>query len=372
MVRIVECLALAAVVAGPAQAQPQPASAPASAASAPAAALMFRVPRIQGRITAAELGLVINTADPYSVEVGEYYAKRRGIAPEHIVRVTLPVRPRLTVAEFEAFNTALHAQMPPSAQGLALAWREPYAVECNSITSALALGFQARLCEQSCAPSRSSLYFNNPSARPYSELGLWPSMLIAARSVDSAKALVDRGIAADHSLPGEFPAHAFFVSTPDAARNVRAGLFPPSTTVAPLKLEVVRASSEKLPPLRRTLVYETGLVRVPGIDEVAWLPGALADHLTSFGGLLDAPPGSAQMSAIDWIEAGATASYGTVTEPCNHVEKFPHPQVLLLNYMQGASALEAYWRSVAWPGQGVFIGEPLAAPYAPRKQQDEQ
>jgi uncharacterized protein (TIGR03790 family) len=89
--------------------------------------------------------------------------------------------------------------------------------------------------------------------------------------------------------------------------------------------------------------------------------GALADHLTSFGGqLLDA---QGQMSALDWLESGATASYGTVSEPCNHLQKFPHPQVLLLNYVQGATALEAYWRSVAWPAQGVFIGEPLAAPF---------
>jgi hypothetical protein len=40
--------------------------------------------------------------------------------------------------------------------------------------------------------------------------------------------------------------------------------------------------------------------------------------------------------------------------------------VLLLNYAQGSSALEAYWRSVAWPQQGVFIGEPLAAPFSRR------
>jgi hypothetical protein len=34
-------------------------------------------------------------------------------------------------------------------------------------------------------------------------------------------------------------------------------------------------------------------------------------------------------------------------------------------YATGASAIEAYWKSVAWPGEGVFIGEPLARPYAP-------
>ena len=36
------------------------------------------------------------------------------------------------------------------------------------------------------------------------------------------------------------------------------------------------------------------------------------------------------MSALDWLESGATASYGTVSEPCNHLQKFPHPQLLLL------------------------------------------
>ena len=73
-----------------------------------------------------------------------------------------------------------------------------------------------------------------------------------------------------------------------------------------------------------------------------------------------------QMSVLEWIESGATASYGSVSEPCNHLQKFPHPQLLLLHYMQGSTALEAYWKSVAWPQQGVFVGEPLAAPFARR------
>jgi xylose isomerase len=35
------------------------------------------------------------------------------------------------------------------------------------------------------------------------------------------------------------------------------------------------------------------------------------------------------------------------------------------HYLSGDTAIEAYWKSVVWPGQGVFIGEPLARPYAP-------
>jgi uncharacterized protein (TIGR03790 family) len=93
---------------------------------------------------------------------------------------------------------------------------------------------------------------------------------------------------------------------------------------------------------------------------LTFLPGALADHLTSLGGDL---LGQGQMSSLRWLDAGATASYGSVSEPCNYWQKFPNPSVLLRHYLQGDTAIEAYWKSVAWPAQGIFIGEPLAAPY---------
>jgi len=74
------------------------------------------------------------------------------------------------------------------------------------------------------------------------------------------------------------------------------------------------------------------------------------------------------MSALRWLEAGATGSYGTVVEPCNLVQKFPNPPVVIGHYLQGETLIEAYWKSVLMPGQGIFIGEPLAEPFRrPRK-----
>jgi hypothetical protein len=35
-------------------------------------------------------------------------------------------------------------------------------------------------------------------------------------------------------------------------------------------------------------------------------------------------------------------------------------------YLRGNSLIEAYWKSVAEPGQGIFVGEPLAKPFAKR------
>jgi hypothetical protein len=40
--------------------------------------------------------------------------------------------------------------------------------------------------------------------------------------------------------------------------------------------------------------------------------------------------------------------------------------VAVAKYFAGATLLEAYWKSVAWPGESLFIGEPLARPYGTR------
>ena len=322
------------------------------------------MPRLTGRLTAADLGLVINTADPYSVAVGAYYQLRRGIPERNVLRIELPVRSSLSAAEFETFASRVRGHMSAQVQGLALAWTQPFAVECNGITAALSFGFQPDLCPQTCAPSRSTAYFNHLGHRPFSDLGLRPSMLLAMRDIAAAKALIDRGIASDHSLarPAAALANAVFVSTSDRARNVRSVWFPPEGPVGASGVQVQLRHAGDTRALQQVILYQTGLVRVDAIDRQQWLPGALADHLTSTGGQLLGDGG--QMSVLDWLESGATASYGTVSEPCNHLQKFPHPQVLLMNYLQGATALEAYARSVAWPAQGVLVGEPLAAPFA--------
>ena len=325
------------------------------------------MPRIQGRITSREIGLVINTADPYSVAVGQAYIKARGLAPEQVLRLELPVGPVLTPDEFRTLDARVKAFFQPTTQALALAWSAPYAVDCNSITSALTLGFDGSACPPRCQRTRPSPYFNAATSRPFTDLKIRPSMLLAAPDIAVAKGLILRGVAADRSLGlrGAPPVHAYFVRTSDAARSVRFRLFPPPGLLARVGVDVHVESTEAIGRADRVLLYQTGLARVEGLGSVHWVPGALADHLTSFGGQLQGAAGG-QMPALDWIAAGATASYGTVSEPCNHLQKFPHPQLLLLHYLQGSSALEAYWKSVAWPQQGVFIGEPLAAPFARR------
>ena len=342
------------------------ASAAASAPVAVVAPQWVPVPRAKGRLGAADIGLVVNRADPYSVAVGAHYQRQRRLRPEQVLHVELPAQAVLTPDEFETLRAAIESHFGPDTQALALAWVQPYAVACNSITGALALGFDAGLCNHSCNPSRLSAYANSPSARPLQDHGMRPSMLLAARDVDAARRLIDRGVAADRTLGlrAAPPAQAYLLTTGDGARNVRARLYPPPGLQRRAGVEVHVLPAADWTDTQRVLLVQTGSMRLPAVESIDWLDGGLGDHLTSYGGRLGRDTG--QATALDWIASGATASHGTVSEPCNHLQKFPHPQWLLLHYLQGSTAIEAYWKSVLWPQQSLFVGEPLAAPFARR------
>ena len=69
------------------------------------------------------------------------------------------------------------------------------------------------------------------------------------------------------------------------------------------------------------------------------------------------------MSILEWIRAGCAGSYGTVIEPCNYTEKFPHARVHYW-YARGFNLAESYVMAVDSPYQGLTVGDPLCAPYA--------
>jgi hypothetical protein len=91
------------------------------------------------------------------------------------------------------------------------------------------------------------------------------------------------------------------------------------------------------------------------------LPGAICEHLTSFGGVMKAGAGQTPLS--EYIRHGAAGSSGTVTEPYALQQKFPLP-FMHVHYAAGASLAEAYYQSVAGPYQLLIVGDPLCQPWA--------
>ena len=311
-------------------------------------------------LTANEVALVINDDDPLSRLSGEYYRDARKIPPGNLIRVRFPPgRSALPVDEFAVLKAQIDRATPAHVQAYAVAWTQPYRVGCMSLTSALAFGFDSAFCSSACGATRPSPYFDSGSRYPAPEHAMRPAMMLAGTDFEQVRRLIDRGFAADRSFPS---GKVWLLSTNDKARNVRAAHFERTAAalagVFPVEVREGNAIGER----GEVLGYFTGLAQVPDLATLQFLPGALADHLTSFGGQLT---DSSQMSSLRWLEAGATASYGTVVEPCSHPQKFPVPAIALFHYAAGASAIEAYWKSVAWPGEGVFIGDPLARPFAP-------
>jgi len=306
-----------------------------------------------------QLAVVVNDADPLSRRIGAYYRKRRKIPPANVIHVRFPPdRKVLSPSRFKEIYARVLAQTPGRVQAYALAWTLPFRVGCMSITTAFASGYNDDFCATGCKPTRSSPYFNSLIARPFDVLGWRPAMLLAGKSLESVKRLIDRGIRADHSNPR---GTAYLLRTHDKARSSRAVLFPAIARHFEGLWPVSSLEQDAIRNRRDVMFYFTGLTHVPDIATNTYLPGAIADHLTSTGGVLS---GSRQMSILEWLEAGVTGSYGAVTEPCNFPQKFPHPGIVMEYYLRGNTLIEAYWKSVAWPGQGVFVGEPLARPFS--------
>ena len=308
------------------------------------------------------VAVIVNQSDDKSVEVGQYYLTARNIPAKNLIKVSLPKGLKaISVEEFEKFRKLVYAGLNDDIQVIVMVWTTPYSVDCNSITSAMTFGFDNTNCV--CNPAKPNFklnpYFDSASKKPLKDYGMRLSMLLPIESVRQAKELIDRGVLSSFKLND---GSAYLLRTDDVARSApREQFFPPDLAKVPAKgLTIRNMKVNAIEHRDDVMFYFTGASTVPRLETLNFLPGAIADHLTSYGGDL---LGTGQMSSMRWLIAGATASYGTVSEPCNYWQKFPNPAVLMKHYLTGETAVEAYWKSVAWIGQGIFIGEPLAAPY---------
>lgn len=322
----------------------------------------------------ADLAVIVAEGDSLSEAVGAAYVAARGVPAANLVRVKLSTASAsLSAADFALLKSDIDAKLPAGVQATLLTWAAPSRVvgACSmGITSAMTLGYDTRYCNtaqaaSACVSTAASPLYDSESRRPQTELQLRPSMLLGATTLAGAQALIARGMAADASRP---PGDGWLVRTTDTDRSARWPDFAalPAAWAGSLALNYVDNSagapaSDALSGQGGVLFYLTGLASVPHLSTLQFRPGALADTLTSTGGLL--PGAGGQMPVTAWLDAGATASYGTVEEPCNFPQKFSRASVLIDQYWRGATAIEAYWKAVQWPGQGLFVGEPLAQPF---------
>ena len=311
-------------------------------------------------LEAAQLAVIVNELDPQSLAVARYYQASRAIPVENMIYVAFnPNGVNMDVDEFSKLHKMIVANTLNTIKAYAITWTEPYRVGCMSMTSAITFGFNKAYCAKGCAVTKKSpFYVDYSTDEPQREINnVNPiSMMLAGISEKQVKSLIDRGKRT--SLHVRKP-QAFLLQSRDKNRNVQAKKYRQRFGEYQGNIETHYKKKSFLVGEKNILYYSVGLTTVPYLGRNTFLPGAIGEHLTSAGGMLT---DSYQMSILRWLEAGATASYGTVVEPCNFTEKFSNPLTLLASLERGDSVIEAYWKSVSMPGQGVFVGEPLATP----------
>jgi uncharacterized protein (TIGR03790 family) len=309
-------------------------------------------------LSAERLAVIYNLDDPASGEIARLYVAQRSVPAANVVGIHLPAADVIAPEVFAPLRARALAGLPTGVQSLLLLWSKPFAVGCMSVTTAFAAGYRAAFCEPGCSATTPNPLFDSGGWLPADTVGWWPAMLLPTSDPDLARAVIRRGIESDATAP---PGTLYLVRTQDASRNVRSVSYVQSELLLGGRLRTLQLSTPIVRDVPDAIGYFTGAAQVEELPRIRFRPGAVADHLTSTGGVLS---GGGQMSAVEWLKHGATGSYGTVSEPCNHVEKFPNSRILFEHYLRGETLLEAYWKSVAMPGQGLFIGEPLARPYA--------
>lgn len=328
--------------------------------------------------------VVVNQASTNSVALANTYCELRGVPPQNVFRMRTWSGGRVswTLQECEA-NLAVPLRQMLVERGLSnqarvvlLSMDIPYRVMSdtgqNSTTSVLFYGFKpdedapANGFPASCSLPAAARYDQALGELPFAEarpagegLGT-PVMMLTDTALPLAEQALKRAVLADRTFPTNW---VYLERTSDTARNVRYpdfdnAIFESSVLGRP----AVRRLDSDATSFTGLLGMETGLYAF-AVPTNAFVAGAIADTMTSFAGGLFENLG--QTTLFEWLHAGAAASYGTVVEPCNYPAKFPQPMVYFYQG-RGFSNIESYYMSVRYPYQGLFVGEPLSAPFAQR------
>ncbi|NNJ90827.1 MAG: TIGR03790 family protein, partial [Gammaproteobacteria bacterium] len=269
---------------------------------------------IQKFPSSKQIAVIVNDSDPLSIKIATYYQQARNIPAENIIHVNFKSEKDFLDSEtFENIFKFVKENTPSQVQGYVLTWMKPYRVGCMSITMAFATGYDLEFCPKKIQGIKCKIPKNNPfyaqhGVMPWNDYKLRPTMLLAAETFDLAKELIDRGVASDSQQPD---GTAYLLSTSDKNRNIRARKYDEiQKKWYSSKLQVKVLNQDFLLNEKDVMFYFTGKAHVKHLDTLKFIPGAVADHLTSFGGQMKSAEQGGQMSSLRWLESGATGSYG--------------------------------------------------------------
>lgn len=327
--------------------------------------------------------VVVNQHSTNSVQLGNDYCERRGVPPQNLFRMTGWTNNSVFWSTTDFKNLLLdpllamisQRGLTNQAQVVLLSMDIPYSVfdgtDANGTTSSLFYGFKTNTAPPlPCFPGSCALPDAASNSYAFSEMPFaeappntattnsFLAMMLTASNLNSARVILNRGVASDSTFPTQT---VYLAKTSDPARSVRSLEFDNALLATRVRDDssLVWLNSNST-SFTNALGLLTGLANY-SLPVNAFVAGAMADSLTSFGGTIFENHG--QTVLLAFLAAGASGSYGTVTEPCAYTEKFPDPMDYFFQH-RGFCLAESYYQSLRHPYQGLLAGEPLSAPFA--------
>lgn len=338
-----------------------------------------------------EVLVLANKGSPDSLALAHRYVEWRRIPACNLVALDLPSeyaagKLGIGLAAFKSgiLKPAVKAARERGIDGHIMAWvystdfpTRVDAPESVSLTGATFLRGELPAAEAILKAEYVSPLFAGPerlrgtlsAAQTFDRYARWlgrdmplPSMMLGytgarGNTIDEVRAALWRGVQSDHTAP---TGTIYFVKTGNVRSTCRSWQYEGARRE--LARQGVQAVVSSTFPTGRTNVLGV-MIGSPSVKPErvgAYLPGAVADHLTSYSGAFNR---AGQSKMTDWIKAGATLTAGTVVEPRALYQKFPTARFYLY-YAQGCTAIESFYQAVRSPLQILMLGDPLASPWA--------
>lgn len=315
--------------------------------------------------------VVINQSSSNSLALGNYYCERRQVPPQNVLYIDWEGgNISWTNTDFQKvllgplLDMLAEQQLTNQIDYVVLSMDIPFEVilsdgSANGTTSALFYGLKQATAvgiTNSYAFSE-AVFAQDPPASASGPAFL--CTMITGDTLAQAEQIVDQGVSSD----GTFPSTTVVLDkTSDTARNIRYPEFDNAIFNTRLCADFFLkwTNSDSTWGETNLLGYETGLADF-ALSSNAFAPGAIADNLSSYGGVIFGS--NSQTTELACTASGAAGSYGTVTEPGSDTNQFPNPQVYFYQ-ARGFNLAECYYQSIREPFRGLMVGEPLAAPFA--------
>ena len=328
--------------------------------------------------------LVVNDNSLESLELGNYYRQKRQIPDVNICHISTVTNYSMDTITFSnevwgpITNYIRTAHLTDQIDYIIFSRGVPYRIYYGNygsnrhagITATAFYGFRsspdAFVYGCNLATDSASEYFDSEHAFTHSGAPssnrYYLSTVLNGWTFSSAKSAIDRSTASDLANP---TGTVFLARSTDNDRNIQWYQYEDiafSCRVMGSPQQCALVDTNAIRYQTNIIGYAIGVTWVSYLDQNSFLPGALAHHLTSYGGYLLDPSGS-QMTILNWLNWGPVGSYGTVVEPCAYTNKFPLAR-LHYWYARGFNLAECFFMAVQNPYQGVVVGDPLCSPYA--------